>query len=330
MRFGIVGTSGHAHRVAAPALEGCPDAALLGASGSTPEGGARFAGQHGLPRAYRTLDELLGDADVEAVWVCSPNHLHAGHIAKCAAAGKHVLIEKPLATSRMDAEAAARAAAAAGVTLRVGCQHRFRPSHQRIREMVRERTIGQIGFARIHRFWGYPYFEDMDPAGPPDWRRSPAASGGWIINDIGSHLLDLMLWMCDSDATVAGAVLASQKFDVQTEDSTAVLLQLGEKGIGVVETSCANESPGSRIELYGSRGWLRADDTLSGAATITTHAGESRTYAPMAMLDSYLAEVADFIGAARGRPGVGADARAGIAVAAIIESAVAMGRTPCR
>ncbi len=329
MRFAIVGTSGHAHRVAAPILKGCPDAVLLGATGSTPEGGARFATQHGLSRAYGNIDELLGDADVEAVWICSPNHMHARHVAKCAAAGKHVLVEKPLATGSADAEAAASAAAAAGITLRMGCQHRFRPSHRCIREMIRAGAIGQLGFARIHRFWGYPYFEDMDPSGPPDWRRSRAASGGWIINDIGAHLLDLMLWLCDSEGVVAGAVLASQKFDVETEDSTAVLLRLGEKAIGVVETSCANESPGSRIELYGSHGWLRADDTLSGAASIATHAGQSTTFPPMAMLDTYAAEIADFIGAVRGDRGVGADARAGIAVAAIIESAVAQSSSQC-
>ena len=329
IRFGVVGTSGHAGRIAAPVLHCCPDAVLLGAAGSTPEGGARFATQHGLSRSYRNLDELLGDAEIEAVWICSPNHLHAGHVAQCAAAGKHVLVEKPLATSRADAEAAARAAAGAGITLRVGCQHRFRPSHRRIREMIAAGAIGEVGFARIHRFWGYPYFEDMDPAEPPDWRRSRAASGGWIINDIGSHLLDLMLWLCDSEGVVAGAVLASQKFDVETDDSTAVLLRLGEKAIGTVETSCANESPGSRIELYGSRGWLRADDTLSGAATIATHAGQPTTFAPMAMQDTYVAQIADFIGAVRGVSGVGADARAGIAVAAIIESAVAMSRTSC-
>ena len=83
------------------------------------------------------------------------------------------------------------------------------------------------------------------------------------------------------------------------------------------------------VEQLIKRGWLRADDTLSGTATIATHAGQSTTFAPMAMLDTYAAEIADFIGAVRGEPGVGADARAGIAVASIIESAVATGKTDC-
>ncbi len=325
LRFGILGSSGHAQRVAAPVLMRSPDASLLGAAGSTPEGGARFATAHGLARHYRSFDHMLDDAEIDAIWICSPNHLHAAQVARCAQAGKHVLVEKPLATSRSDAEAAGAAALRAGITLRVGCQHRFRPSHQHIRERLRSGTLGAIGFARIHRFWNYPYFEGMDPAAPPAWRQSAEASGGWIINDIGSHLLDLLLWITGSEGVVAGAVLASQKFDVATEDSSAVLLRLDQHGIGMIETSCASQSPGSRIELYGTHGWLRADDSLSGAACITTHQGDVQHFAPMAMLDAYDLQLADFIAAVHGTAGIGADAGAGCAVAAIIEAALAQG-----
>lgn len=122
--------------------------------------------------------------------------------------------------------------------------------------------------------------------------------------------------------TLAGAVLAAQQFDLPTDDSTAVLLRLGESATGIMETSCANESPGSRIEVYGSSGWIRAADTLSGAATVTTHEGRTVSFPPVQMLDTYGAEVADFVAALRGEPGIGADAAAGTALAEIIETAV--------
>ena len=321
-RFGIVGTSGHASRVAAPVLGQSPGVALLGAAGSAPERSAQFAQRHALPRSYRSLDEMLRDRDIDAVWICSPNHLHAEQVALCAAAGKQVLVEKPLATSRADAEQAGRAAERAGIVLRVGCQHRFRPAHRHIRELIASGLVGRVGYLRIHRFWRYPYFEDMDPSGPPQWRRSGEESGGWVINDIGSHLLDLMLWMCGLKGTLAGAMLARQQFDLPTEDSAALLLRLGEKAIGVMETSCANDSPGSRIEVYGSAGWIRADDTLSGSASVTTHAGTAQIFPAVAMLDTYAAEVADFVAAVGGERGIGADAAAGVALADIIETAV--------
>ncbi len=322
VRFGIVGTSGHASRIAAPVLKRNREVSLLGAAGSAPERSAQFAQQHGLARSYRNLDDMLQDRDIDAVWICSPNHLHAEQVAQCAAAGKHVLVEKPLATTYADAERAGRAAEAARITLRVGCQHRFRPSHRHIRELIAGGRVGKLGYFRIHRFWRYPYFEDMDPAGPPQWRRSGAESGGWVINDIGSHLLDLMLWMCGLEGRLAGALLASQQFDLPTEDSAAVLVRLGDKAIGLMETSCANDSPGSRIEVYGSGGWIRADDTLSGAATVATHDGGTVSFPPVEMLDTYNAEVADFVAAVRGERGIGADAAAGSALAGIIAAAV--------
>ena len=72
MRFGIVGTSGHASRIAAPVLERNPEVTLLGAAGSTPERSRQFAKQRGLPRSYRDLDQMLSDRDIDAVWICSP------------------------------------------------------------------------------------------------------------------------------------------------------------------------------------------------------------------------------------------------------------------
>ena len=327
IRFGIAGTSGHASRVAAPVLKRSREVTLLGAAGSASARGVQFAQQHGLPRGYRSLEEMLADREVDAVWICSPNHLHAAQVAQCAKAGKHVLVEKPLATSRADAERAGRAAEDAGITLRVGYQHRFRPAHRHIRELIASGFVGKLGYFRIHRFWRYPYFEDMDPSGPPKWRRSSEQSGGWVINDIGSHLLDLMSWMSGLGGTLAGAVLAAQQFDLPTDDSAAVLVRLGENAIGIMETSCANDSPGSRIEVYGSGGWIRADDTLSGGATVATHDGRRQTFAPVEMLDTYSAELADFVAALRGERGIGADAAAGIAVEGVIEAAVK--GTPC-
>lgn len=325
LRFAILGTSGHANRVVAPILKQIPDVSLIGAAGSAPGKGTQFAKQHMLPRGYQSFEELLADPQIDAVWLCSPNHMHARQVVQCAAAGKHILVEKPLATTLRDADAAAQAVDRAKVTLRVGYQHRFRPAHRRLRELVRSGMVGQIGYFRIHRFWRFPYYEDQDTAGPPKWRQSPAESGGWVINDIGSHLLDLMLWITGAKGKTAGALLASQKFATTTEDSTSVLVQLDKAGIGIMETSGANDSPGSRIEIYGSTGWIRAENTLTGAPTILTHDGQSLEFAPFEIVDTYREEVIDFIAAVRGQPSIGADVMAGAVVADLIESAIATG-----
>jgi 1,5-anhydro-D-fructose reductase (1,5-anhydro-D-mannitol-forming) len=325
LRIGVAGTSGHADRVAAPTIRASQAATLAGAAGSDPGRSRDFAARHGAARAYDELDAMLADPAVDAVWICSPNHLHGSHVARCAAAGKHMLVEKPLGTSEADIQAAAAAAERAGVVLRVGFQHRFRPAHLRLRRLLAEGAVGRIGFVRIHRFWSWPYFPGLDPAGPPEWRRHRATSGGWVINDIGSHLLDLMLWLAGQPGIFAGGLLASQTFDFETDDSTAVLVRLGTNGIGVMETSNANQTAGSRIEICGALGWIRAEDTLTGAGVITTHDGQRHTFDAVGPLDAYALELTDFAAAVAGAPGEGADAAAGLAVSRIIAAAVERG-----
>lgn len=322
VRFALVGTSGHASRVAAPALQRCADTLLLGACGSQPDRGAAFAARHGLPRAYASLDRLLADPEVDAVWICSPNHLHGAQAIRCAEAGKHVLVDKPLATSEADAAATIDAARRTGIVLRVGYQHRFRPAHRRLFDLLRAGVVGDVGIVRVHRCWRYPYYADME-ASP--WRWSAAASGGWVINDLGSHLIDLMLWLTGLQARVIGAALASQAFAVETEDTAALLVSLGDRAIGIVETSGAAASPGSRIEVHGSRGWIRAEGTLTGAGRVCTSAGDEARFPEPAPLEPYVAQLGDLAGALRGQPSLGADGPAGAASVAVIAAAVARG-----
>lgn len=139
-------------------------------------------------------------------------------------------------------------------------------------------------------------------------------------DNLGSHLIDLMLWLSGLEASLIGAALASQRFAVETEDTVALLLALGGQGIGIVETSA---SPGSRVEIYGSAGWIRADDTFTGAATLQTSADGEATFPAAAALAPYAALVADFVRAVRGQPSTGATGEEGAANVAIIEAACA-------
>ncbi len=325
LRFGLIGTSGHADRVAAPVVRRSACASLIGAVGTTKDGSQAFAARHRTPKQFTDVSHMLSDPEIDAVWICSPNYLHAEQVIQCALAGKHVLVEKPLATKDADMQAAAMAAEQAGIVLRVGFQHRFRPAHMKVRELLQSDLVGRIGYVRIHRFWSWPYFEGLDPAGPPDWRRSRATSGGWVINDIGSHLIDLMLWLSDRQGVFAGGMLASQKFDFETEDSTAILVRLGSNAIGVMEASNANQTEGSRIEVCGSDGWIRADDTLTGNGVVTAHDGQRHLFDTIGPLDAYDFELSDFATSVQGDLNYGADANAGRAVSRIIDDALRNG-----
>ena len=139
------------------------------------------------------------------------------------------------------------------------------------------------------------------------------------------YLVDLMLWLSGAKAEVVGACLATQRFAVETEDSAALLLSLGGKGIGMIDTSAALASPGSRIEVYGAGGWIRGDDTLTGEGVIVTHRGEEQRFAPIDSLETYLAEVVDFARAIAGGPSIGADGEVAAENVRILEQARARG-----
>jgi predicted dehydrogenase len=324
VRMAVIGTSGHGQRIAARTILDSGEVVLLGGVGGSEAGSRAFATALGLPNTYASIDALLTDPEIDAVWICSPNDLHAKHVTMAAAAGKHALVEKPLAIRPDDAQSAVAAADAAGIVLRVGFQHRFRPAHIRIRECLAAGEIGDVGYVRIHRFWPYPYYPDMPPE-PPLWRQSPERSGGWIINDLGTHLIDLAQWLSGSKPVLVGAAIASQKFDIPTEDSVALVLSLGAAAIGIVEASNANQSPSSRIEAYGTKGWLRADDTLWGESAIETQRGVIERFPRIDHLVPYGAEFRDFVGALGGKRSIGATGADAAGVTAIVSHALERG-----
>ena len=265
VRWALMGTGWFADDTCAGAIRSARGAELVGVLGSSPERGAAFNAKHRLPKVYPSLAALAEDPAVAAVWITTPNHRHAEDAIALMRAGKHVLIEKPLATSEAGARAVAAAAAETGRVARVGYHHRFRGTHRDIRDRLRRGAIGAVCFLRIRHF--------VELGGLPSvWRRDPATSGGWAINDVGTHIIDLMLWLAGEPAHIAGAVLAAQRFGLGTDDGAAALFRLGERGIGVMETSMALKNPGSNIEIFGETGWIRADDSFGGASVIETSA----------------------------------------------------------
>ncbi|HLI15529.1 MAG TPA: Gfo/Idh/MocA family oxidoreductase [Acidimicrobiales bacterium] len=294
LRWALVGTTGWADALFAPALRRTPGAVLRGAAGSGADGSTAFRDRHGAERAYRDLEELAADDAVDAVWVATPNDLHAAQAIRLLEAGKHVLVEKPLATRAKDAELVVDAARRNGRVLRVGYHHRFRSVHQALRRYVAEGRLGTVGAARFHAFSAYPHE-------PPAWRRSPERSGGWAINDVGTHLLDLVLWIL-GPAELAGAWFGNPRFGLDTDDTATLLLRLAGGGSCVVDTSTALESPGARIELYGTLGYLRAERSFEGAAVLDTSFGDAQHYPED---DAFRLEVEDFQRAVAGGESIG-------------------------
>lgn len=326
VRAAIIGTSGHAARIVAPAIARCRQLSLRGVLGSSFARSRAFAEANRAPIAYSSLDELVADPELDAAWIASPNYLHAEMAIACAVGGKHILVEKPLATCVSDAQRILKAVDREHVVLRVGFHHRFRQAHRALFKMLEEDRVGSIGSFRVHRFWPYPYYKvNATISGalplPAEWRADLALSGGFVINDLGSHLLDILLWLGGSGGEVLDAGFTYRSDSAKVDDGAVLLVRLSPSdGLGVVETSNRLASPCSRLEIYGDKGWIRADNTFEGNGIITTVEG-TMSLPDRHPLEAYVDEAAEFADAIRGAPGIGADGLAGFRNVALIAAA---------
>src|ERR671921_260013 len=246
VRWGLVGTSGFADAVFAPVLRNAGQD-LLGATGSSPQGSAAFAVRHGATRTYESLEAMLRDPDVDAVWIASPNHLHEEHVRMALEAGKHVLAEKPLAITGSGAQDLADLSERLERRLAVGYQGRFHAALRDLHARVREGALGQVAYVRAS--WQTRYARLPDA-----WRLRPNTSGGWAIMDIGTHALDAALWLVGfAQPRLLGSRLSTQHWSVAVEDLAVLLLQLGD-ATAVVEAATGVQGPANRVEVYGTGG----------------------------------------------------------------------------
>jgi myo-inositol 2-dehydrogenase/D-chiro-inositol 1-dehydrogenase len=188
MRVGIAGAGsmGAAHGAGWSAT----DAELVGFLSAGHESAVRLAERHGA-RAYRSLDDLLGDVDV--IDLCVPTDLHHPLTLWAAAAGVHVVCEKPIALGVADAREMIEACERAGVRLFVAMVVRFFPQYRVAADLVRAGTIGDLGVLRLKRV-SYP-----PRAGAASWFADPRRSGGMLV--------DLMIHDFDYARMLAGEVV---------------------------------------------------------------------------------------------------------------------------
>ena len=185
----IVGTGmiGAVHRRAA-LLAG---ADVRGVVGSSPGRGKEVAQAWDIPRAYRDIEEALADPQVQVLHVCTPNHLHRAMAQAALEAGKHVICEKPLATTLEDAKALAALAASTGRVATVPFVYRYHPVVREARARIAQGELGPLRL--IHG----SYLQDwlLDPASN-NWRVDQALGGASrVFADIGSHWCDLVEWV---------------------------------------------------------------------------------------------------------------------------------------
>jgi predicted dehydrogenase len=205
---------------------------------------------------YRTM---LEEAEIDAVDICLPHHLHKDAIVAAARAGKHILCEKPLCLSPEEAVEVSAAVEEAGVTLMCAHNQLFLPAVARAKELLEAGELGRVYEVRTTD----SFFNDFDPANM-GWRAHASTSGGGELIDTGYHPTYLLLHLAGGAPVEVTAMLATHRLAfMEGEDSATVLVRFDNGVIGTVVTSWAYEAaPGTeKFSAVGELGGLSSDGT---------------------------------------------------------------------
>ena len=338
VRFGIVGT-GLAARFHAEAIARAPGARLVAVCRSDSTRAAEAEAHFGVP-CELSYGALLARADVDAMCICTPSGLHAEQTIAAARAGKHVLVEKPIALSLSDADAAITACRVADVRLGVVLQRRTDPLFTAVKAAIDGGRLGRMVLGNV----SIPYIRPQEYYDSAAWRGTWALDGGGALMNQGIHLVDLLLW-CLGDVEQVRAHAATLAHAIEVEDCVTVTLQFMSGALGTIAATTA-AAPGypHRIELYGDQGGIqiegesvvrassRVPEVMAGLpamATVQVGAGVGASPASISA-EGHMHLVADFVGAVNDRlaPIVpGEEGRRALALVLAIYESARTGRT---
>ena len=266
IRWGIIGCGGIARRRTIPGLVGAANAELVAVMDTNETFAKEVAEEFGVKHAFSDLDSLLALPEVDAVYIATPVFCHKEQVIAAANAGKHILLEKPMAMTSAEAEELKALCEEKGVRLSIGLMMRFHAYHEEMKRLIAEGAIGDIVSIRSQFACWYP---DI----PGVWRQDKSKSGGGALVDLGVHCIDLVQYVTGLRATEVTAFCDTQTFSYGVDDSASVLLRMNNGALCVIESNfnIPDDAVTGKIEIYGTAGSMRADGTLAQEEVGTVH-----------------------------------------------------------
>lgn len=256
IKFGIIGcgTIAHFHAKAIAAVKG---AELCGVTDTNYEIAKRFAESYEA-RAYKTVEEMLADGAIDAVCICTPSGFHADGAIKAIKAGKHVIIEKPLAITNEDCNRIICAANEAKITAGVITQYRFSPAVHKLKELVSEGKLGKLISAELIM----KYHRTQEYYDSSAWRGTWRLDGGSLMNQ-GIHGVDALLYVMGEAESVYGYA-RTLTHKMEAEDTACAVVEFKSGALGAVHstTSIYRGYPRNLV-VSGTKGTVSIkDDTI--------------------------------------------------------------------
>lgn len=271
VRVGIIG-SGFIADVHARALAQLPNCEIVAVAAPNLHRVVDFARKHDIPRALTNYRDLLKIDELDVVTLAIPNDLHTEVTIDAAIAGKHVICEKPLATTLEDADAMIETCRDAGVQLCYAEPRCFAPKYVRARELAQNGVLGEVFLIK----------QNAEYSGPQsDWIWDIERSGGGALMDRGVHGIVLARWLLDDVAithvtATMGTFVHGDK--TEGEDHAVTILNFAGGQMAVIESSWAKGGGvDERLELYGTKGHTRADLMFGNALPTWSSVGDTKS-----------------------------------------------------
>lgn len=257
LRWGIIGAGTIAVNRTIPGLLQAPHAQLTAVMNTTMDKAESVRARFGALRAYDTVERLLLDDEVDAVYIATPVYLHTAQIRQAADHGKHILCEKPLGMDRTDAMQAVEYCREKGVCLSVGFMMRYGAHIRSMKRMIEDGQIGQV-------VSGNGRFSAWTPDTPGFWLHRRELAGGGPVMDMGIHFVDLAQYVTGMRITHVAAMQERITFsgeDYTTDDSSAVIARLENGAQFVIQTNFNIPESVSKwvLDFYGTEGRLLGD-----------------------------------------------------------------------
>ncbi|RTE10094.1 Gfo/Idh/MocA family protein [Paenibacillus whitsoniae] len=251
-KFGIIGC-GSVADFHIEAIRQIDDAVLVAVSSRSEAKAQAVAAREGCAWTA-SYEELLARPDIDIVCVTTSSGSHAKIGLDVIKAGKHLVVEKPIAMNVREAKQLVAAAEERGVTLSVISQRRFEAQNQAIKRVLDEGGLGRLLLAEV----ALPFYRTQAYYDSADWRGTIAEDGGALMNQ-GIHCLDLLLWFAGDVRTVFGKI-ATQTHRMEAEDLGLAMLQFQNGAFGTIMASTSIQ-PGfaATIHLYGEKGSIKLE-----------------------------------------------------------------------
>ena len=306
-RWALLGPGRHAERSVLPQMRAAANTALVAVLSRDPARGKAFAAQHGIAKVFTSIEALLRDNEIDAIYDATPDGLHASHVIAAAEAGKHALIEKPLAISVGEAARAIAASRRHGTRLGVVFNQRHEAVHQEARRLVLDGAIGEVKLAYVQ----IALRSATPRTGPAasTWRSDPRCRAGGIVVSIGDHAHDTLAYILGQEVEAVSGFSDASRGDPPDERAVGMGLKLSRGAIGYAVASFATPFARRPFEIHGTRGSLLIENSyvyLTGAGedptpTLTLETEAGREVRRFPATDCFRLEIEQFNRAIEGK-----------------------------